>query len=122
MIFVHHYKVTSLVSLENPAGLKTRLPVFNKQVLLSTISFSTNSYLFLNFRPSLLWIIFALLGLLILVKHKKNKYPVLIALFSFLPTLLIIGFIGQTPNQDYWGPIYIPLTAMFSTTILNIFK
>ncbi|GAG38715.1 unnamed protein product [marine sediment metagenome] len=88
--------------------------------LLTTLSFSTNSYFLVGLRPGLIWLITSILGLSYLSYKSKNKYPFLIALVSFLPFFLSLTIIGQTRWEDYWGPMYVPLMAIFSLTTIKV--
>lgn len=120
MIFVHAYNVSSLISLETSLGISKRFASINKNLLLATLAFSTNSYLLVNLRPSLIWLIFSLMGLGYLFYLSKSKYFSLISLSSFLPLFLSLTFIGKSVWQDYWGAMYVPLMAIFSLTIFKI--
>jgi hypothetical protein len=122
VIAFHYHQVSQFVSLENPWGIQKRFMLFNKGLLLSSLAFSTNNYLFVSLRPSLIWIIFSLLGLGYLVFKTNRQNNALIALSSFLPFFLSLPFIGQTVWQDYWGIIYVPLAGIFSLSVFTLFK
>jgi len=120
--FFHIQQVSAIVALKKPLGISQRTSIFNKELLLSSLSFSTNSYLLVSLRPALIWIILSFIGLFHLLLEKKEKYPVLIGIASFFPIFASIPFIGQSVWQDYWGIMYVPLTAIFSLSILSLFK
>ncbi len=117
-LLYHNHRVSQLLILESSFEIINRLSSFNKETLLTTLAFSTNSYLLLFLRPALIWITTSCFGLGYLLFKNKNKYSILIAFASFLAFFLALGFIGQSRWEDYWGPLYVPMMAAFSPILI----
>lgn len=118
----HSFQVEKIVNLSHSLGLQQRLGGFSKKLLLATLSFSTNLYFSIDWRPALIWLSFALVGLISLTLKSKDKYLPLIALASFSPLIIILPFMCNSTWQDYWGVFYVPTGAIFSLTIFRLFK
>lgn len=119
-IIIHAKIICSLININNSIGIIERLSFINKNKVLTTLAFSTNSYLLVDIRPSLIWLSCSLLGLSYLLIKAKNNYYTLIALATFLPLFISFFFMGNSIWEDYWGAMYVPVTAIFSPLIFRI--
>lgn len=122
ILHIQHIRTLNGLNTSFDIYFQTGLHGFNKLNLLKRIAFSSRQYLLIPWKTNYFLILFGIGGLVIdAVRHKfKNLYPCLLGLFSFLPFLIINPFLGTVYN-DYWGVVFMPLTIIFSPTILSVF-
>lgn len=119
MLVIHFHQVSSLVTLGKSSTDFRRLSIGGKNLILATLAFSTNSYILVDYRPVLIWLILALIGIGLLHIQSKKNYYLHIALASFFPLFLCFNFMGNSIWEAYWGILYAPITGIFSITIFK---
>lgn len=121
MMIFHIYKVNQFTHINNSFGAY-RLSRPNKTLVLSTLAFSTNSYFFVNYRPTLLFLAISVISLILLIIKSKDKYIYLLAISSFFPIFLSFFMINIGKWEDYWGATYVPLGIIYSVSIFKFLE
>lgn len=126
-VFMFMHKVFIEINFDHAISFSARkLHPFYRGFLLHILAFSTQFYTFVQFRIGTLFTILTSAGFLVtalLLKDKKDKNLLVIAIFSFLPLFLMSHFMSSSVDafySDYWAIIIMPLFIIFSPLIFNI--
>lgn len=85
-----------------------------------TLAFASWEYLFVNFRPFLVFLALATLGLTCLFIRKRGEEAIIWAAAALSFPLAFLRF-GTVPYNDYWGIIYVPLVLILAPLALLAF-
>ena len=85
-----------------------------------TLAFASWEYLFVNFRPFLIFLGLATLGLACLFIRKRGEEAIIWAAAALSFPLAFLRF-GTVPYNDYWGIIYVPQVLILTPLALLAF-
>src|SRR3989344_373272 len=86
-----------------------------------TLAFGSWEYLLFQLRPFLFFFFASILGCLYILRSTNWEESILWIL-AYLPFTLAFLRFGQTPFNDYWGIVYVPIAIILAPLLLGLFK
>ncbi|OGE12683.1 hypothetical protein A2305_01065 [Candidatus Curtissbacteria bacterium RIFOXYB2_FULL_41_10] len=87
-----------------------------------TLAFASGEYLFYYFRPFSIFLLFAIVGSLILTRMRGFRENGVIWILAYLPFPVSYLRFGTLPFNDYWGIMYVPLVIILTPVSLMFFE
>ncbi len=115
--FVHLIQVTRYVDFDLNL-LAGRGHPFGTFLLQQTLAYGAGEYLIFEYRPFLILVLLSFFSFCSLLFKRKLELDLKILGVSGLTLILAVLKIGTTPNDDYWGAIFMPIIFILAPALL----